>query len=96
MLGLGDWQLLMLFVGLFVVHDAMAASGMLAQAMTGLQHHGVDLSRPGVPASSACCCAQRRSSTLPGRAEVRSPCSRMGWPLTSTQSKPWLVRFGSS
>jgi Na+/H+ antiporter NhaD/arsenite permease-like protein len=47
MLGLVDWQLLVLFVGLFVVHDAMTSSGMLGQAMAALQQGGVDLSRPG-------------------------------------------------
>jgi Na+/H+ antiporter NhaD/arsenite permease-like protein len=47
MLGHVDWQLLVLFVGLFVVHDALSSSGMLARAMAWLGHGGVDLSRPG-------------------------------------------------
>jgi Na+/H+ antiporter NhaD/arsenite permease-like protein len=46
-LGLVDWHLLVLFFGLFVVNHALAASGMLASAQTGLQAAGVDAAHPG-------------------------------------------------
>lgn len=47
MLGLVDWQLLVLFIGLFVVHDALAVTGMPEQALGALRHRGVDLAHPG-------------------------------------------------
>jgi Na+/H+ antiporter NhaD/arsenite permease-like protein len=47
-LGLVDWHLLVLFVGLFVVNFALADSGTLARATAVLQHGGVDLARPVV------------------------------------------------
>jgi Na+/H+ antiporter NhaD/arsenite permease-like protein len=46
MLGLVDWQLLVLFVGLFVVNDALVASGMLARATHALTARGLDPSHP--------------------------------------------------
>lgn len=45
-LGLVDWQLLVLFIALFVVNHALAASGMLASALRGLAGAGVELSSP--------------------------------------------------
>ncbi len=45
-LALIDWQLLVLFVGLFVVNDVLAASGTLAELFGALQAGGLDLSRP--------------------------------------------------
>jgi Na+/H+ antiporter NhaD/arsenite permease-like protein len=42
-LGLVDWQLLVLFVGLFVVNHALMASGLLARATDGLRSAGVPL-----------------------------------------------------
>ena len=47
-LGLIDWQLLLLFFALFVVNHALAASGLLAQAMDGLRAGGIDPAHPGV------------------------------------------------
>lgn len=47
MLALVDWQLLVLFAGLFVVNHALAASTWLSTGMTGLAHVGVDLQHPG-------------------------------------------------
>jgi Na+/H+ antiporter NhaD/arsenite permease-like protein len=47
-LGLVDWHLLVLFVGLFVVNFALADSGTLARATAALQAGGVDLVRPAV------------------------------------------------
>jgi Na+/H+ antiporter NhaD/arsenite permease-like protein len=47
MLGLVDWQLLVLFVGLFVVNDAMARTGLPATAVAWLQAQGADLTLPG-------------------------------------------------
>ncbi|MBI4700063.1 MAG: anion transporter, partial [Deltaproteobacteria bacterium] len=46
MLGLVDWQMLVLFCALFVVHGALAASGLERQALDALAGQGVDLSRP--------------------------------------------------
>ncbi len=46
MLGLVDWQLLVLFIGLFVVNHALAASGMLAAAMSALSGVGIELANP--------------------------------------------------
>lgn len=44
-LGLVDWNLLVLFVGLFVVNHALLQSGMMADAVLALRHAGVDLGR---------------------------------------------------
>jgi len=46
MLGLVDWQLLALFVGLFVVNRALAESGMLARGMAAVGAAGVDVRQP--------------------------------------------------
>ncbi|MBI5069518.1 MAG: anion transporter [Deltaproteobacteria bacterium] len=45
-LGLVDWELLVLFVGLFVVNHALQATGLPARAVEALAARGVDLSRP--------------------------------------------------
>jgi Na+/H+ antiporter NhaD/arsenite permease-like protein len=47
-LGLVDWHLLVLFIGLFVVNFALADSGSLAHATAALQRGGLDLTRPAV------------------------------------------------
>ncbi len=44
-LGLVDWNLLVLFVGLFVVNHALLASGMMGAAVSGLRGAGVNLGR---------------------------------------------------
>jgi len=44
-LGLVDWNLLVLFVGLFVVNHALLESGMLGDALRGVRTAGVDLGR---------------------------------------------------
>jgi Na+/H+ antiporter NhaD/arsenite permease-like protein len=46
MLGLVDWQLLVLFFGLFVVNHALAQTGLVAQAVAQLAALGVALERP--------------------------------------------------
>jgi Na+/H+ antiporter NhaD/arsenite permease-like protein len=46
-LELVDWNLLLLFLGLFVVNQALAETGMLARAVTGLKGAGVDLQHGG-------------------------------------------------
>jgi Na+/H+ antiporter NhaD/arsenite permease-like protein len=46
MLALVDWQLLLLFVGLFVVNHALQVTGTLAHMTAGLRNQGLDLSRP--------------------------------------------------
>lgn len=45
-LGLVDWQLLVLFLGLFVVNGALAATGAPAEAVAALRARGVDLETP--------------------------------------------------
>lgn len=47
-LGLVDWQLLLLFAGLFVVNHALAATGALDRGLAGLSGLGVDLRSPPV------------------------------------------------
>ena len=46
MLGLVDWELLILFIGLFVVNHALAQTGVTAQAVAWLAATGVPLSEP--------------------------------------------------
>ncbi len=46
MLGLVDWQLLVLFAGLFVVNHAFQATGAPARAVEALAASGVDLASP--------------------------------------------------
>jgi Na+/H+ antiporter NhaD/arsenite permease-like protein len=46
MLALVDWHLLVLFVGLFVVNGAFAATGLPARALASLRDAGVDLTQP--------------------------------------------------
>ncbi len=46
MLGLVDWQLLVLFIGLFIVNHALKETGLPAQAITALAGSGVDLQTP--------------------------------------------------
>jgi len=46
MLGQVDWQLLVLFGGLFIVNHALAQSGMLDQALSALAQAGIPLSAP--------------------------------------------------
>jgi len=45
-LGLVDWQLLVLFIGLFVVNGAFATTGLPAQWLAAAKAHGVDLQHP--------------------------------------------------
>jgi len=47
MLGLVDWELLILFIGLFVVNHALAQTGFTAQAVSALADAGVPLSETG-------------------------------------------------
>lgn len=46
-LALVDWQLLLLFLGLFVVNRELEATGMLAALSSALEAAGIDLNRPG-------------------------------------------------
>jgi Na+/H+ antiporter NhaD/arsenite permease-like protein len=46
MLGLVDWQLLVLFMGLFVVNGALAATGLPERAVAWLAERGLDPARP--------------------------------------------------
>jgi Na+/H+ antiporter NhaD/arsenite permease-like protein len=43
MIGLVDWHLLLLFAGLFVVNDAVARAGLLAEMYAALGSAGIDL-----------------------------------------------------
>jgi Na+/H+ antiporter NhaD/arsenite permease-like protein len=45
-LGLVDWELVVLFLGLFVVNGALLETGAAHQALLWLQNAGLDLSRP--------------------------------------------------
>jgi Na+/H+ antiporter NhaD/arsenite permease-like protein len=47
MLGLVDWELLVLFMGLFVVNHALQSTGLPARVMTDLAAAGVPLQHPG-------------------------------------------------
>jgi Na+/H+ antiporter NhaD/arsenite permease-like protein len=47
MLGLVDWELLVLFMSLFVVNHALQRTGITADAITGLATLGVHLDQPG-------------------------------------------------
>ena len=47
MLGLVDWELLVLFIGLFVVNHALEASGLLATGLDALAAVGLHLEQPG-------------------------------------------------
>lgn len=47
MLGLVDWELLVLFVGLFVVNHALQHTGLADEAVAGLAAMGMPLDRPG-------------------------------------------------
>lgn len=47
MLGLVDWQILVLFVGLFVVNHALQRTGLPERAVAELAASGIDLQRPG-------------------------------------------------
>ncbi len=46
-MGFVDWQLLLLFMGLFVVNHAFDATGLAAQAVAWLAAQGLHLSQPG-------------------------------------------------
>jgi Na+/H+ antiporter NhaD/arsenite permease-like protein len=45
-LGLVDWQLLVLFMGLFVVNHALTTSGLLTQITQGVEARGANLAQP--------------------------------------------------
>ncbi len=47
MLGLVDWELLILFIGLFVVNHAVQQTGIVAGLVAYLNAAGVDLAQPG-------------------------------------------------
>jgi Na+/H+ antiporter NhaD/arsenite permease-like protein len=47
MLGLVDWELLVLFIGLFVVNHALEKTGLPARAVAALAASGVRLDEPG-------------------------------------------------
>ncbi len=47
MLGLVDWQLLVLFIGLFVVNHAFQKAGLPAALVDSLRGAGIDLHQPG-------------------------------------------------
>lgn len=47
MLGLVDWELLVLFIGLFVVNYALQRTGLVTKAVNDLAASGIDLREPG-------------------------------------------------
>jgi Na+/H+ antiporter NhaD/arsenite permease-like protein len=48
MLGLVDWQVLLLFIGLFVINDALERTGLPQRAVADLAAFGIDLHCPAV------------------------------------------------
>ncbi len=46
-MGFVDWQLLLLFIGLFVVNHAFQGTGLAAQGVAWLAGHGVHVNQPG-------------------------------------------------
>ena len=46
MIGLVDWHLLVLFIGLFVLNEAVDRTGLLTELYGGLRDAGIDLSNP--------------------------------------------------
>jgi Na+/H+ antiporter NhaD/arsenite permease-like protein len=48
MLGLVDWELLVLFIGLFVVNQAVQQTGLMAAAVADLAAAGASLEQPGL------------------------------------------------
>jgi Na+/H+ antiporter NhaD/arsenite permease-like protein len=46
MVGLVDWHLLVLFIGLFVVNEAVQGAGLLRELYSALANAGIDLARP--------------------------------------------------
>jgi Na+/H+ antiporter NhaD/arsenite permease-like protein len=46
-MGFVDWQLLLLFIGLFVVNHAFQGTGLAAEAVSWLRARGVELQSPG-------------------------------------------------
>lgn len=48
MLGLVDWELLVLFIGLFVVNHALQQTGLMAAAVANLAASGASLEQPGL------------------------------------------------
>jgi Na+/H+ antiporter NhaD/arsenite permease-like protein len=46
MIGLVDWHLLVLFIGLFVLNEAVDRTGLLTRLYEGLRGAGIDLSNP--------------------------------------------------
>jgi Na+/H+ antiporter NhaD/arsenite permease-like protein len=46
MLGLVDWHLILLFLGLFVVNAALAKTGMAARGLSALEGKGIDVREP--------------------------------------------------
>jgi Na+/H+ antiporter NhaD/arsenite permease-like protein len=48
MLGLVDWELLVLFIGLFVVNRAFEQTGLTAEAVRTLSESGLHLEQPGL------------------------------------------------
>lgn len=53
MLGLVDWQLLVLFIGLFIVNHGLAKTGMPQDVIASLHAAGLDLTHPGPLAAAA-------------------------------------------
>jgi Na+/H+ antiporter NhaD/arsenite permease-like protein len=47
MLGLVDWQLLVLFAGLFIVNGALQRTGVTAETIDSLRQAGLDIEQPG-------------------------------------------------
>ncbi|NWG75611.1 MAG: anion transporter, partial [Rubrivivax sp.] len=64
MMGLVDWELLVLFIGLFIVNEALARTGLTAQAVQALAARGVALGEP-VPLFAATLLLSNLVSNVP-------------------------------
>jgi Na+/H+ antiporter NhaD/arsenite permease-like protein len=64
MMGLVDWELLVLFIGLFVVNEALERTGLTAQAVQALAAQGIALGEP-VPLFAATLLLSNLVSNVP-------------------------------
>ena len=85
MLGLVDWELLILFIGLFVVNHALQQTGIVAGIVADFAAAGVNLGQPGPAVRRHACAVQHRLQraggdvAAPGRsARARRPDSGAG------------------
>jgi Na+/H+ antiporter NhaD/arsenite permease-like protein len=84
-LALVDWQLLVLFIGLFIVNGAFARTGAMERALAALHEAGVDPTGPGGSSCSAPCCRTWCRTCPP-------PCCSCPAPPTPSRGPSWPCR----